>query len=306
MAPTTFLALKGKNDPLVFTALDWLVMLHVWSPGAPYMPADLCDASGVLQTLPAGWLTSGEIQKQAAVSIAPDLQTSPIEGYGSSGPRRLVPTSEGLTVDYTAQEWRKINLSLWHNVDLALTTASPGKGFNASKTSSLDIFYYSALLVARDRGSSGDLYPYFKLPKVAVSRRGPMAGNQGTELGLPLTLGIFDDADFGDGDEGGLYDFGVSGAGFDAIAEDAGFITAASSIVVHPSAVELEEGEHLQLTVIDNNGYNRTAECTWGSGTPAVATVSTSGLVTAVSSGSATITATLGGLTDTCAVTVPV
>lgn len=304
MAPTTFLALKGKNDPLVMSALDWLVALHIWEPGAPYMPVDLCDASGVLQTLPAGWMTSGEIQKAAGVSLAPDLQTSPIDGYGSSGPRRVIPTGEGFTIDYFAQEWRKVNLAIWHNINLDTTQAQPGKGFTAHKTSALNVHYYSALVIARDAGPGGDLYPFFKFPKVMVSKRAAMAGQIGKELGLPATLTILDDAEFGEGDEGGLYDFGVAGAGFDAIAADAGFLSAPSSITVSPSTATLVVGEVLQLAVLDANGFDRTAECTWSSSAPLDATVSATGLVEAIDPGTATITATLGALTDTCSVTV--
>ncbi len=78
----------------------------------------------------------------------------------------------------------------------------------------------------------------------------------------------------------------------------------ATSILVNPTAISLEDGEVFQLQVEDNNGINRTAEASFVSGTPATATVSSSGLVTAVAAGTSTITATLGALTDTCAVTV--
>ncbi|MEU3011056.1 Ig-like domain-containing protein [Nocardia asteroides] len=299
MAATTFRALKDKNDALVVSAQDWLVLLHVWAPGASYMPTDLTDSSGVLQTVGAGWFTSGEIQKAAGVSLAPDTQTSPIDGYGSSSPRRTMITAEGFTVDYFAQEWRKGNLELWHNVDLSTTPAVPGKGFSATKTSSLTVRYYSALLIAQDEGV-GSLYPFFKFPKVSVSKRGAMSGEQGKELGLPATLTIYEDADFG-----GMYDFGVAGAGFDAIAQDAGFAAAATSINVTPAVATLAVGEQAQLLVIDDNGYDRTAECTYGTSNAARATVSPSGRVTGVATGAAaTITATLGALNDTAAITV--
>lgn len=302
MPATTFLALKDKRDPLVVSALDWLVMLHPWVAGASYMPTDICDGSGVLQTLPAGWLTSGEIQKAAGVSLAPDLQTANVEGYGSSAPRRIIPTGETMTIDYFAQEWRKVNLSAWHNVDMATTAAAAGKGFGVSKTSALNVFYYSALVIARDANSSGELYPWFKFPKVMVSKRAAMAGTTGKELGLPCTLTILDDADYGD--DGGVYDFGVAGAGFDSIAADAGFLSAPSSINVVPATLTLAVGETAQLTVTDSNGFNRTAEATYVSGTSAKATVDSAGRVTAVATGTSTVTATLGALTDTCAVTV--
>ncbi|MFF0546951.1 Ig-like domain-containing protein [Nocardia thailandica] len=299
MAATDFRTLKDKNDALVMSAQDWLVLLHDWAPGASYMPTDLTDSSGVLQTLPAGWFTSGELQKAAGVSLAPDTQTSDIEGYGSSSARRTMVTAEKFTIDYFAQEWRKKNLELWHNVDLSTVSAAPGKGFRATKTSALTVRYYSAILIAQDEGV-GSLYPFFLYPKVSVSKRSPMAGEQGKELGLPATLTVFDDPEFG-----GMYDFGVAGAGFDAIAQDAGFAAAATSINITPAAASLAVGEQAQLLVIDNNGFDRTAECTYGTSNAGRATVSPTGRVTAVAVGSAaTITATLGALTDTAAITV--
>ncbi|WP_052313664.1 Ig-like domain-containing protein [Nocardia thailandica] len=299
MAATDFRTLKDKNDALVMSAQDWLVLMHDWEPGAPYMPTDLTDSSGVLQTLPAGWFTSGELQKAAGVSLAPDTQTSDIEGYGSSSARRTMVTAEKFTIDYFAQEWRKKNLELWHNVDLSAVAAAPGKGFRATKTSSLKVRYYSAILIAQDEGV-GSLYPFFLYPKVSVSKRSPMAGEQGKELGLPATLTVFDDPEFG-----GMYDFGVAGAGFDAIAQDAGFAAAATSINITPAAASLAVGEQAQLLVIDNNGFDRTAECTYGTSNAGRATVSPTGRVTAVAVGSAaTITATLGALNDTAAITV--
>ncbi|WP_280186289.1 MULTISPECIES: Ig-like domain-containing protein [Nocardia] len=300
MANTTFLELKGKNDALVMSALDWLVLAHKWAPGASYMPVDLTDASGVLQTLPAGWQTIGEIQKQAGTNLTPDTQTSNIEGYGSSNPRRTMVTSETFAIDFFAQEWRKINLEMYHNTDLSTVTATPGKGFKARKTSQLQLQYYSILLVAYDGMPNAEIFPWFAYGKAAVTQRQAMAGQQGSELGMPLTLNIFEDSEWG-----ALYDFGVAGAGFDAIAEDAGFVGAATSISVSPATATLAVGEQLQLVVTDNNGYDRTSECTYGSSNTARATVSSTGRVTAVATGSAaTITATLGALTDTSAVTV--
>ncbi|MEV0031435.1 Ig-like domain-containing protein [Nocardia sp. NPDC050793] len=300
MAPTDFLTLKDKQDPLVMSATDWLVLLHLWTPGAPYMPTDLCDSSGVLQTLPAGWKTSGEIQKAAGVSLAPDTQTATIDGYGSPMPRREVVTGESFKIDWIAQEWRKINLELAHNTDLSTVNAQPGKGFRAHRVSSLDVRYYSALVIAKDSNSSGNLYPYFMYPKTSVSKRAAMQGQMGKELALGYTLTVLDDADFG-----GPYDFGVAGAGFDSIATTAGFLGAPASITVSPGAASIAVGEQVQLLVIDNNGFDRTAECAWTTSNAGRATVSTSGRVTGVAVGSAaTITATLGALTDTAAITV--
>lgn len=63
-----------------------------------------------------------------------------------------------------------------------------------------------------------------------------------------------------------------------------------------------------QLTVTatfaSGGSQNVTADASYESSAPGVATVSASGLITAVSEGSATVTATYRGQSGTCAVTV--
>ena len=76
---------------------------------------------------------------------------------------------------------------------------------------------------------------------------------------------------------------------------------------VEPASATINEGSTQQLiaTVYDQNGNalpNAVVE--WESDDTAIATVDSSGLVTAVAAGSATITATSGPLSDTCTVTV--
>jgi hypothetical protein len=78
----------------------------------------------------------------------------------------------------------------------------------------------------------------------------------------------------------------------------------ASSIHVNPTIATLEDEETIQLSAEDNNGADRTNDVVWTSGTPATATVDSYGRVTAHATGTSTITATLGVLTDTAAITV--
>lgn len=79
-----------------------------------------------------------------------------------------------------------------------------------------------------------------------------------------------------------------------------------TSVSVSPSTASIEAGETVQLTetVLPSNATDKSV--TWSSNNTSVATVSSSGLVTGVSAGSATITVTTvdGGKTATCAVTV--
>ena len=78
---------------------------------------------------------------------------------------------------------------------------------------------------------------------------------------------------------------------------------AVSGVSLSPGSLELEVGQTATITATVNpsNATNKTVS--WSSSNPSVATVS-GGKVTAVATGSATITATAGGKSATCSVTV--
>ncbi|HEV8364084.1 MAG TPA: Ig-like domain-containing protein, partial [Gemmatimonadaceae bacterium] len=75
---------------------------------------------------------------------------------------------------------------------------------------------------------------------------------------------------------------------------------------VAPTTVSLNPGQTSQLTATayDANNNVLVRPVTWASNNPGVATVSATGLVTAVATGNATISATSGGVTGTSLVTV--
>ena len=77
-----------------------------------------------------------------------------------------------------------------------------------------------------------------------------------------------------------------------------------TSVSLSQPNAEMLEGETVQLiaTVLPSDATDKTV--TWASSKQSVATVSTSGLVTAVSVGESTITASAGGKSATCHVTV--
>jgi len=82
-----------------------------------------------------------------------------------------------------------------------------------------------------------------------------------------------------------------------------------ASVTVSPASATVSVGTTSQLTAtpLDANGNALTGRTvTWTTGAPGVATVSASGLVTAVGAGSATITATSEGKSGSSVITVPV
>ena len=68
--------------------------------------------------------------------------------------------------------------------------------------------------------------------------------------------------------------------------------------------VGASQGLTLTAAIADGTTANLTTQATWTSSAPAIATVSTNGIVTAAAPGTARITATYGGQTATAAVTV--
>ena len=77
-----------------------------------------------------------------------------------------------------------------------------------------------------------------------------------------------------------------------------------ASVTVQPSSINLTEGETGQLTasVLPEDATDKSV--IWKTSNPAVATVSENGLVMAVAAGTATVTATSGGKSGSCNVTV--
>jgi len=80
----------------------------------------------------------------------------------------------------------------------------------------------------------------------------------------------------------------------------------ATSVSLNPKTMSLKEGGTgtITATVATADGSNTTDTLTWSSSDPSVATVDANGKVTAVKEGTATITATAGSASATCAVTV--
>jgi len=83
-------------------------------------------------------------------------------------------------------------------------------------------------------------------------------------------------------------------------------IVPVESVNIDQNTLSITEGDVATLTAIVHPDNATTADVTWISDTPSVATVTSGGVVTAVAPGTATVTATTvdGGMTASCTVTV--
>ena len=79
---------------------------------------------------------------------------------------------------------------------------------------------------------------------------------------------------------------------------------AVASVSINPGSIEMVIGETSQLRASISPSNATEKNVSWTSSKQSVATVSESGLVSAVAEGTATITASVGGKSGTCSVTV--
>jgi acid phosphatase type 7 len=87
-----------------------------------------------------------------------------------------------------------------------------------------------------------------------------------------------------------------------------GAASAVQTVTVSPASATRDPGQTVQLTATARNrkgGVVTGVTFTWSSSAPAIATVSSTGLVAAIAPGTATISATGGGKTGTSTITVP-
>ena len=77
-----------------------------------------------------------------------------------------------------------------------------------------------------------------------------------------------------------------------------------TSVTITQSSAEMLIGETTQLSATVQPGNATEKTLTWTSSRQSVATVSSTGLVTAISEGESTITASAGGKSGTCKITV--
>ncbi|WP_227979985.1 Ig-like domain-containing protein [Nocardia spumae] len=293
---------RQGNADLELAALDWAIGL---APKSVPLPTSFSNSSSVIQPL-TGFLPVGNLDKKGAVKIANAITSTPVDTYGEQGPTRIIVKSREITVDWTMQQTSAITLSAFWGQDFTGEVADPDSGeVNLIISESSQNLEWRLVMIARDGADGDEKYTIIAGPRVTLQKSGDIQTNDDGIQMYPVTMQFLKDDSYGYAAR-----IAYAGPGWKTLTAAAGFQDAPSAINVSPSAATLIAAEVLQLTVIDNNGVNRTSDCTFSSGTPAKATVNSAGLVTAVATGTSTITASYtppgGGsaMTDTCAVTV--
>lgn len=215
MSLENFRALKEKRDELVLVATDMAVI------GAPYgteLPQEIVASDGSLMQMPEGWVSFGEVAKDAGAEIAPERKFNDIMGYGSMGPRRRIKESEGVTVNVTPQETRKMLLQMQYAIDAAqLQNGEGASGFRAKKYAQGGEQYWSIFLVAFDGTVQNPIYPWWLFPKMSIGDGGKQSLKTDSPLASELSFTAYEDQD------GSMYEFGIGGKGWVDLSKAAGF-----------------------------------------------------------------------------------
>ncbi|WP_306358697.1 MULTISPECIES: Ig-like domain-containing protein [unclassified Nocardia] len=291
--------LKRARDQLLLKPLDAVVFLAPWYTP---IPDSFTDTSGVLQPLPSAYTSVGLIAKSDGIAFARNIQTGTMESYGELEPTRLDVTSDSTTLAFTPQEANKLNLQLTSNADLSAVMADPQSGeVFFAQPSSAQIRYYSAVVIGRDGSEDDPIYIFKVMPKVAVSQTDGETWNNDGGAHQKLTLTAFKDST-----AGYAVAHGFAGSGWKKRVHAAGFDFATTTITVAPTTLDLSAASPTSapLVVTDqDNNVIPADRVQFTSSATAVATVSATGVVSFVSAGSATVTATHQGKTAQCTVT---
>ena len=292
---------KGAVADLALAPLNLTVLLAPYSATAATTLEDV--ATGEL-TVPAAYQSVGHFQKKAGLNIMTDFQSQDIEAYGEADPIRTIISRRKTSFDFTMFQNQRNVLELVWATDFSSVSPTAYGGVVLQAPSKPQNKLYRAAVVGQDDRDGKAVWVYWLFPKVKLDKVDNQTLNDDGVIEYKPTLVAFKDDALG-------YSVaqGFAGPGWRDIVDEAGFKTAPTSISVSPSSATVTAaagaGHTSQLTVTGSNGLNLTANATYSSSAAAKATVSSAGLITGVSAGSATITVAYGSLTPvTVSVTV--
>lgn len=305
-------------------------MSIIWQPGQSDLELAQCDGRVLLapRTSPAllniedavaggidlakvgvasQFQTVGNYEKKAGVKLANKPTINDIMSSGKGSATRKLASESKKSITYTPQEIKLLNLqNSWGFTPSAVSSVSDKGGFTIGIPELPARTQWRCVYIAWDSFQGQDVFLYWIANLAEVGDRTDITGTDSNVFEHGVTLEFQTDPAVGL-----PVIFGMCGAGVPLLAAavaDGSLYKSATGITVTPSTatVTVTAGatHTKQLLVKDSNGVDRTASATFTSDTPAKATVSSTGLITAVATGSANVTASWNGFTAQTTVTV--
>lgn len=297
----------AKRKSLLLAARQFAAIQYPYN--SPFITTIHDPATGNL-VLPTGGFAIGLHQKSAGGQLSNDQTIQDTESHGVGGPTRQIPTKRLIQLGLSPQESHKTNLENYWGADWSDVELDASGAFTA------DVPDLPINRLARVVLYGEDDFDGLKIGLGWIGNRVNIAKTDAQKIvdaeviNYPYTMNFQTE----DALETALT-LDIFGPGWSRINElvDGGFTPVPTSITVTPATptvtVASGAGHTVQLAVADNNSIDRTAAATFVSSAPSKATVSSTGLITAVAAGSANVTAsylTVNGdvLTATSSVTV--
>jgi hypothetical protein len=264
------------------------------------------STTGALE-IPDDGFVIGLHSKQRGGALANAQTLNDIMSHGVAGPSRQIATERRITLGVEPQETHRVNLENYWGADWSGVTPD-ASGAVTLHVPELPLNRLGrTIALGKDDWNGLPIYIAWLLPRTNISETGEQGLTDPEVATYPYTLNAQgEDALLG---EPMIID--IFGAGWNAVNEraDTGFYSPITAITLTPATATLSDEvgapeNDLLLAVEDSNERDRTASATYTTSDAAVATVTSAGVVRGVAPGTATITATLNGQTDTCAVTV--
>lgn len=301
--PNSIKAFKGSRKALQIAPLDMAVCVGRADRVAAFT-RNIEGPNGEV-VIPSGINGVGYITKDSAIGVKFDISSNNIESAGEGLPTRIIIDKQSIAVDFEMRQTGRQALELQFSGDYGNLTRSAHGGIHAPIATVPDNFDYRTVLLGKDSYKTLPIFFGYVLNRTQVSGVDNQKWSQNnTVLWHPTLTTVADDDD-----PDNLGEFFIFGPGFELCSaeNDTGFtppVTDWIAVLPQDPTISLAAGGTLQLKAEDNHGADRTAAATWVSATPAKATVSSTGKVTAVATGTTDITATYGGKSDTITVTV--
>lgn len=302
----------GQSD-LELSAADATVLLRPLTPSTPILTSLEASGGGIDATLinaASGFQSVGNWTKSNGVTLTNNPTINDIKSHGKGSPTRQLASESEKSVTYEAQENIKlINLqNAWGFPLSAVSAPSAHGGYTIQIPELPTDILWQAILLTWDFRYGGDVFRYWIANKANLGKRADQKMVDSDVETLSTTLTFLTHPAL----PGVPVIFGACGAGLASIAAataDGSVYKPATGVTISPSTAAITAaagGSHTQqLQVLDSNGIDRTATATYVSSVPGKATVSATGLITGVASGTTNVTATWGAYTSiACVVTV--
>lgn len=247
-------------------------------------------ATGDLISL-SDYRSAGLIEKGAGVDLGNDTESTDIEAYGSAEPVRTIINKRTTSIKAAFLETNITTLEKYWGTSFSNVVPSTFGGVVLEAPALPKNTYYRMILIGQDDVNDQPLYSYWIMPRVKLDSIDNQSLKDDGAAMYDMTFKAFTDSTAGFSVAQGFCGPGwahlVSRAGFVAAPTGALTVSAAAGDLSITAASGLDHT--VQLKVVGSNGVNYTPLASFTSATPAKATVSASGLVTGVASGSSVI-----------------